>query len=323
MKEMVRSVGRPLQSSRGTFQCDSIRETAYESVAEMMSPEIKKLWRVAPGGGSDWSMSTWLGADVGSPRNYFELLKSGAPKLRDRMLGMLGQLELPPGMMRPELAVRRRRVKGDFGNEVDIHAVNQGRSDRAWDRTVREEVDTVGNKLAHMCIDVCSPSSASADSTLWRGAAVMRLYEALTRMGKSVAITLYAASEKLYPLDDVKHGITSVPIKRYGDTLREEQLATLCTAAFLRCVVVPCESIVRDGRLVALQLGFPISDYQLLCAAAEEDERRGGTVVHVGQAYSREHAHKLLNDFVKQHDRDERVHGMTARELHGRRRRDG
>lgn len=321
MNVIIRKIDRTLHTITGSFHCDTMKEFAFDSPSEALTHRDR--WRYRPRHGMvsvrgdlDIDVVHWLGSQIRGVEDFFHQLEHGAPELRDRMMSMMDEIELPDGMTRPEMTRRRKRTRGDFGNELDIHAAMQGRFDRAWDKLVMEDRSTVGNKLVHMLIDCGLPSMMHADHALWRGAATMRIYEALVRMGKSVAVTVYKGTKDMYPRSAIRHSMVSFPIKRYGEPLREEQLAIASSAAFARCVAMPSTSLTTE--FIAGNMGYTVSDYQLRTHSAEEDETHGGAVVVIGKAFEREHAQKIIDDFVRQFVRDETIDGMTRRELYGR-----
>lgn len=319
----MRVVARKVQvGGVGAVPIERMVEMSYDSVSDAMdglkrarfsAQNMYLLNQTMSPYGSDH----WLGAGVRDPSHFYELVQNGAPQLRDRMLSMMDQIELPEAMTRPELSNRRRRVRADFGNSVDIHRVYQGRCDVAWDRMIMEKQETHGNKLVHMVIDNCAPGIVHADNSLWMGAAIMRIYEALTRMRRSVAISVYDAAAGLY-YGDPKHGMVSVLVKDYGQPLREEQLAVVCSQAFSRAVLMPLQSVDshKYGGHVD-HMGYATSDYELLVKSAEDDVARGGSVIVIGKAFNKEQAERTVYDFVAKHVYDETTEGKNTRQLYG------
>lgn len=328
MRSIIREINRTVQTSGGAKKVDKLEEMAADSMEDALNhvrygdvtpeacvPDLRELRKRLPSifGRKDH----WLGRYVTEPRQFFDMLRLGAPQLRDQMLRMMDSIQLPAAALRPELTQRRRRTRGDFGNEVDIHRVYQGRCDVAWTKIHTEKVMATGNRLVHLVIDVSGPLREHADDSLWLGAAVMRIYEALTRMGCSVAISMYGASVGLWHSDPVRHGMVSVLVKDYGQPLREEQLAVATHLGCFRALVCPLLSIGGTLRNIDGGMGLATSDYDLRVASAEEDEQRGGNVITVGKAFNFYQAERIVYDFVQTHVHGEIAEGKTSRQLYG------
>lgn len=304
MRRIDRKLNRKLSSTFGKVDVRSIHEVAFDDVAEIM-----KYARRSSGG------DRWAGASF---EHVQEWTQRGAPDLVRRLNEMLSEIELPEDYTRPETQRRRRRIKGDFGNELDIHACYQGRADRAWDRLHVEAVPTQGNRLVHVLVDLGAAAVVTAYDGLWRAAAALRIYDALVRLGKSVAISVYDSGAGMTTdrLPDNINGamLTSVRVKDYGQPMREEMLAAVCVVPFLRHVMFSAP-FRATGITPTHNLGFPISDYELRTDAAEQDLQHGGSVTVVGQAFSYEMAQQTVTNFLETYVRpDSKVRGYTAEE---------
>ena len=125
----------------------------------------------------DHPMSRWLGADTKAL--FDERLAHGWGDGADRMREMSTKHIQPTN-------VRRRRVRSDQGDELDIHAVNRGDLYRAWTRT-RRQTRTAIRSVSIVCNLSCSYKQ-KADDLFWRGAAALKLAEELTQAGYNVAL---------------------------------------------------------------------------------------------------------------------------------------
>lgn len=297
-----RTINRTMQTSAGTKRVGMIDELAFDSIGDLLS-------NTRPYKSASTSLS-WLGVrDVKELDGYVE---DGWPEMERRMNAMLKEIRPDPAELRPEINRKRRRVKRDFGNEVDIHAINQGRMDRAWDTTVVEEVPTVGNKLVHININLSASCGVAFDAGLWRGAAAMRVYDVLMRMGKSVAISgMYAA---YLGYTDGTTGVVSCRLKSYGEPLRADRLAAMVTLGFMRNYLMGRGMDAHPSKKADDCRGFPIDDYELLTRAAESDLEHGGAVVSIGQCFDRRQAQDVVDKFIRQYTRDEKVESLTAYE---------
>lgn len=301
MRIIEREINRRLHSTYGQFLCRRMTEVAYDSVEETLAA-------AKDGGGSG---PYWAGATLEQVKRWAE---EGAPQMRDEMLSRVDSIQLPDDFMRPELLKRRRRMRGDSGNELDIQRVYQGRLDIAWEKTVTEHVKTVGNRLVHIVVDLSASAGVDWQDGVWRGACVLRIYDALVRMGKSIAISGYYASQSgfndsRYP----EHAMVSTRIKNYGEPIREDRLAAFSSLPFMRCAIF---GVMRNsGIRTAPGLGGPISDYELRTHSAEQDIEGGGATVVVGQAFSRDMAQRTVDKFIETYVRpDAKVEGFTGDE---------
>lgn len=83
-------------------------------------------------------------------------------------------------------SVRRRKTRGDAGDELDMQAVWRGDLNRAWSRTKR--ANRVGTRAVSLVIDLCASAGVSSDRLFWRGASALRLAQLLTESGYAVAL---------------------------------------------------------------------------------------------------------------------------------------
>lgn len=83
-------------------------------------------------------------------------------------------------------SVRRRRIRSDQGDEVDMQAVWRGDLSRAWTRTRRQS--RTGVRSITLVIDLGASCGTDADQLFWRGASALRLASELVSAGYNVAI---------------------------------------------------------------------------------------------------------------------------------------
>ena len=88
---------------------------------------------------------------------------------------------------RPQ-SIRRRMTWTDHGDVLDIHRVNSGRLDVAWQRPMRRKVSA--RATVTLAPDSSLLSNRSADVLFWRGAAVVHLCNLLTEAGYNVEIVM-------------------------------------------------------------------------------------------------------------------------------------
>ena len=93
------------------------------------------------------------------------------------------------------LGHHRTKRRSNLGDELDIHAVNRGATDRAWtlsSRTIRK-----GSGLLRLVVDICGNATTSAETLQWRGIAALSLNEVMSRAGYSVEIVAAMAVQNL------------------------------------------------------------------------------------------------------------------------------
>ena len=120
----------------------------------------------------------WLGAPTLSELR--RRLTQGWPEGVER-LQKLAIRELNP------TSLRRRRYKADQGDELDIQAVYAGNLSRAWSKTRRQSRAGTNRTVTLVCNLADSAGTDSAD-LFWRGAATLRVADALTEAGYNVGI---------------------------------------------------------------------------------------------------------------------------------------
>lgn len=195
----------------------------YESISEVGTGECSREYnngRVRDsmsgltGTGKD-EAERWLGAP--SIDEFEHRLKfgwgEGADRLRD-----LATKEIDP------VSLRRRRYRTDQGDELDIQAVYRGDLSRAWTRT-RRETRTGSRSISIICNLSCSWIE-DAKNLFWRGASALKLVEALSQAGYSVAV--YGATGTENFCDSGECNLAQfVEIKREDEPLDVSSLAAL------------------------------------------------------------------------------------------------
>ena len=156
----------------------------------------------------------WFGAD--SQKQYEDRLihgwGDGVDKLRE-----IATKEIQP------TSLRKKRIRSDQGDELDIHAVYRGDLSRAWSKTKRQHKLGGMRSIALVCNLSCS-ADEDAKNLFFRGASVLKLTEALSEAGYSVAI--YAATGSS-GVGDGFNFVQVVEIKSEDHSLDVSSLASL------------------------------------------------------------------------------------------------
>ena len=167
----------------------------------------------------------WLGVD--SFAEVERLTVEGWPEGAERIMQVAGELCIPP-----VLSVRRKRIRSDFGDELDIHAVNNGHLENAWFKMGKR------NRVTNRRITIVSTINASAATTpeelFWRGATCLALSNALIEAGYDVEII---GAQITYGLDATYSKATALyfPVKHFDEPLVISDLAVvLALSGFFR-----------------------------------------------------------------------------------------
>lgn len=91
-------------------------------------------------------------------------------------------------------STRRRRVRAEQGDELEVQALLRGDLSRAWTRTRRQS--RPGLRVIRLLVNVGGPSRTTASELFWRGAAALRAVEALEGAGYSVELWAGSGAEK-------------------------------------------------------------------------------------------------------------------------------
>lgn len=122
------------------------------------------------------------------------------------------------------LSVRRRRIRADQGDEVDMQAVWRGDLSRAWTKTRR--ANRTGVRSLSIIIDLGASAVTSSEKLFWRGASALRLADQLLTAGYSVAI--YGAATAIGAAETKKlNAIQFVEIKAEDAPFDMDKLAAL------------------------------------------------------------------------------------------------
>jgi hypothetical protein len=140
--------------------------------------------------------------------------------------------KIPLGELPEPTSIRRRRVRADQGDELDMQAVYRGDMSRAWSKTKRQSRTSV--RSVSIVIDLAGNAGVSSEQLFWRGASGLRLADELTKAGYSVAI--YGAAGAANVSNEGHEDLVQfVEIKAEDSPLDMDRLAALTgLAGFFR-----------------------------------------------------------------------------------------
>lgn len=164
---------------------NSLTAILWDGVNEPRQVTESRNWTVKENGAlaksyfdpSGWGGADWLGA--ANRAELFRRLSEGWAEGARR----LSEVEVPDVEAK---SVRRRKVRGDQGDWIDMQAVYRGDLSRAWTRTRKRE--TSAPRSVSVVINLGANCGVTAESLAWRGISALRLCESLTEAGYSVAI---------------------------------------------------------------------------------------------------------------------------------------
>lgn len=170
----------------------NLGDANYETVADFLaamrqgcrnpSSNNVSLWQ-------DWGFTShrgsWYGAGCDTGNDVQKKVQDGWPEGRERMNELrskISDLAVPPQDR------RRRIVRADMGDSLDIHQVYAGRLDIAWS-VPRRRITAAPQRIDLLANMVCS-GAEHADVLFWRGACAAVLTDVLEAAGFMVRIVV-------------------------------------------------------------------------------------------------------------------------------------
>lgn len=209
----------------------------YNSVADLCaaqpSEENADLWRATE---SEDRGADWLGVDTRA--EVIRAVSEGWPEGVARMFEGIGQVAPKCATVR-----RKRRVRADFGDELDIHRVYRGSVSDAWSVSRRTSVES--RNVVRIVMQIGALTYVQATEMFWRGAACAVLADALEAGGQRVEIFGYSSADRVFA--NKQGNITILfPIKAAESPLDPAALAaTVCLAGFHRHYVFKARCSAR------------------------------------------------------------------------------
>lgn len=186
------------------------------------------------------------------------------------------------------VSTRRRNVRGDYGDEVDMQRVYAGRLDAAWSRPGR--ASCVSRRLFRIVVNCVARSGFDAERMAWRGVAALRLADLLSSAGYGVQIET-GFNERSIVQRDYQYSLRVVT-KRFEDPVDLQMLAaTTALPGFFRALGHDWHAIASP---VAMTGGtsYRVSDGEELIAEVQREREEDGvqSIVVLGNVDSEETA---------------------------------
>jgi len=166
----------------------------------------------------------WLGTET--TQEAADRVTKGWPEGAARIFECMSNMEVTA-----PVSVKRKIARGAQGDELDIHCVYRGDLEHAW--TSRRRKHTRSQRTVRIVAQTNLLSNVSAEEMFWRGAAIVKLSDALTEAGYGVEIIAALASKRIQG-HNVEF-LATFPMKHAHDPLDCEMLAgVLAHAGFHR-----------------------------------------------------------------------------------------
>ena len=183
--------------------------------------------------------------------------------------------------------IRRRKIRSDFGDHLDMQAVYGGNLDRAWESTHRDAGAMQQGQTVTLVVNLGAAWTVAAKDMCWKGAAATGLCDELQKSGRNVRIIGYTAQEGIYKNGGNK--VVIVTLKEYQDVLNESIIAaTTALAGFFRSYIF--KALRVDESQVGCGRGRPSTTYKPKMLEEESD------VYYINNDWSKEQAERLLNE---------------------------
>lgn len=165
------------------------------------------------------SPTAWEGS-LPSIKAYRDKLQTGWKDGLEKMQERLKVLHPPAAK-----DIRRRRIRSDVGDTLDIHRVYAGRFDVAWERRKRQA--SPGRRVVRILCALAAASYVRPEQLFWRGAVAVILARALEKAGYRVEIVAFEVNKACFDGDGDKTYAWTVTIKRADQSMSLERLALL------------------------------------------------------------------------------------------------
>ena len=159
------------------------------------------------------------------------LMREGWENGVNLMSEVESQIELPQAR-----SLKRRRIRSDQGDDVDMQRIYSGNLDTAWSKMKRQFCR--GPMRLRIVIDAISIGGVDADDMKWQGVAAMKLTDVLTAAGYSVQVesAFHGKGGRSAQEGDGERDLRVI-VKNYSSPLELHTLATTTALpGFFRCL---------------------------------------------------------------------------------------
>ena len=272
--------------------------SAQEAMTDSLARPADFARHMSRHSGSSWWNFNRSGKDI------LEMLMNGDPAFYEQVKTKMSELNVtlskPDNSNYKHKVRRRKRVKGDFGNEVDIHAVRQGRIDRAWTNTKHELRDSQDTRLVYLVLNTVLPGGQEADGVNWRTALMMLVHDDLVRLGKSVAVSLAWKTNATFIHDNNSTAnVMYVPIKTSNQRLSPEHFATYGSAAYARLIMMYRMHAMCEWQVTG-SYGHCLNSFEVLPKPLADAQKNGAHIIQVGRCFGKVDALRMYSEIMEQ-----------------------
>lgn len=273
---------------------NKIRTCEVESPLEAMTDEIHENNKYVWASHARRNVSPSWANIPGTTQSVIDRIMAADPvfykQVQEKMSELKVQLCRPDSSHYKHKVRRRKRIKSDFGNEVDIHAVRQGKMDRAWTNTKKVEREGNDTKLVHLVLNTILSGGLDARNVNYRTALMMLVHDDLVRLGKSVAVSLAWKTNCTFTIDNNNIvNVMYVPIKSSSTYLSPEHFAAYSSAAFARLVMMYRMHSMTQWKATG-SYGHCINNFEILPKPLADAKKRGAHIVNVGACFNKSQA---------------------------------
>jgi len=248
--------------------------------------------------------SYWIGKTNKTVGDVIEHALMGDEVLHKSLEAKVKSLEAMQGLnevghVQKVKSVRRVLEHSRQGDEIDIHKVYSGKLDTAWSKRVRVTQDDK-HPLVTLHIDIGGAGSVEAEESLWRAVVALRVFEDLTRAGKSVKIIVGGCSTGVWR-DSARSSAQSITVKEYNEGLSVERLAAMTHIGFYRVFGFAAKA-AQDINRLSSGYGYssPAGDKTIAINLQEELADGHSKFIYIGRSTSASDAHNDLKSVYKQ-----------------------
>jgi hypothetical protein len=170
--------------------------------------------------------ASWYGAGCETGRAVLKVVREGWPEGARMVADLLDKTSAATAV---PLDRRRRMIRTDQGDSLDMVAVYRGHLDRAWSRAVRRT--SRGPQRVSILANMLCSGFESALVLAWRGAAAVAIADRLTAAGYQVRIVVgfggRCKGEKVS---------CRITVKDHGGPLDEATAAAVAVPGFFRAL---------------------------------------------------------------------------------------
>lgn len=234
-----------------------------------------------------YSNDAWYGHKDGYP-GFTQAIARGWPELRAILAAMLAGIERDLPLVPSYAETRRRkRRRGDAGDELDMGRVWNGELDKAWTRPVKDNRLATDQRRVTVVINTAMGHTISNEKAMWKAALAMLVCDSLIRTGRSVEIWSVASCTDMWTQGRFPLTTLAWCVKKTSEPVLMDRLATMVSVGFFRTYGFLAMHTQPDLEVIGYR-GYPCNI--ALPHTLKEREDRGEVVVRIDRCYTKQEA---------------------------------